>query len=73
MFPHMLLSLVPTGGLVGHVFSAEVGDGVGVGVGLGELLLELGEQCLVLLVQDLRLPPQPLVLLHYVAVLQVQL
>uniref|UniRef100_A0A0E0KQ93 Uncharacterized protein n=1 Tax=Oryza punctata TaxID=4537 RepID=A0A0E0KQ93_ORYPU len=37
---------------------------------LGEPLLELGEQGLVLLVQQQRLLAQPLVLLHDVAVLQ---
>lgn len=42
-------------------------------VRLGQLLLQLGEECLILLVQELGFLPQPLVLLHYVAVLQVQL
>lgn len=41
--------------------------------GGGVVGVELGEEGLVLLVECLRLPPQPLVLLHYVHVLQVQL
>lgn len=48
-------------------------DGVGIAVGFFQLLLELGEEGLVFLVQELRLLPQPLVLFHDVAVLQVQL
>lgn len=40
---------------------------------LERLLLQLGEEGLVLLVQELRLLPEPLVLLHHVAVLQVQI
>ena len=43
------------------------------GGGLGEAVLELGEQGLVLLVQQQGRLAQPLVLLHDVAVLQVQL
>jgi hypothetical protein len=43
------------------------------GGGLGEAVLELGEQRLVLLVQQQGRLAQPLVLLHDVAVLQVQL
>lgn len=46
---------------------------VAVAAGLGEALLELGEQGLVLLVQQLGLLAQPFVLLEDVAVLHVQL
>lgn len=42
-------------------------------LGVGEPVLQLGKERLVLLVEELRLLPQPLVLLHYAAVLQIQL
>ena len=45
-------------------------DGAGRRAGGGLALLELGEEGLVLLVQLLRLPPHPLVLLHDEQVLQ---
>lgn len=45
----------------------------GVRLRLRELLLELGEESLVFLAQQLGLLPQPLILLHYVVVLQIQL
>jgi hypothetical protein len=46
---------------------------VAAGGGLGEAVLELGEQGLVLLVEQQGRLAQPLVLLHDVAVMQVQL
>ncbi|KAJ6363062.1 hypothetical protein OIU78_003280 [Salix suchowensis] len=39
-------------------------------VGLGEFLFQLGQQCLILLVEELCFLPQPLVFFHDVAVLQ---
>jgi hypothetical protein len=48
------------------------GGGGGGGSGALRFALELGEEGLVLLVQLLRLPPQPLVLLHDEQVLQAQ-
>ena len=55
------------------VVVAPADDGSTGGGGLGEAVLELGEQGLVLLVQQQGRLAQPLVLLHDVAVLQVQL
>lgn len=46
---------------------------MGFRVSLGELLFELREQHLILLVEKLRFLPQPLILFHYVTVLQIQL
>ena len=57
---------VRAGGGGGRSTSRGAGAGGGVGGGSGALrfALELGEEGLVLLVQLLRLPPQPVVLLH---------
>lgn len=67
--------LAGVGGLFWSRARVEVCDVIdlGVGVGFGQLLFQLGQECLVLLVQELRLLPQPLVFFHYETVLPEQL
>lgn len=60
------------GGGGGGVGEVEIGDGSPGGGGGGEALLEFLEEGLILLVEKLSLLPQPLVLLHDIAVLHVQ-